>query len=46
MIASQWGYVIASWGVTAAVVGGYAAVVITRGRRLSAQVPPDERRWM
>lgn len=43
---SQWGYVIAGWGVTAAAIVTYAAVVIGRGRSLSRRVPPERRRWM
>ena len=32
--------------VTGAAVGGYAAATLRRGRRLSQQLPPEERRWM
>ena len=39
------GYIAAGWGGAAAVVGGYAAWVLRRGRTLSRQVPPEERRW-
>lgn len=39
------GYIAAGWFGTAALVGGYALAVLRRGRRLSRQVPPEERRW-
>ncbi|HEX6418754.1 MAG TPA: hypothetical protein VFZ77_09660 [Acidimicrobiales bacterium] len=39
------GYLAAGWLGTAALVGGYALLVVRRGRRLSRQVPPEERRW-
>ena len=43
---SYWGYVIAGYGVAAAAIGGYTVRVILRGRRLSRQVPPEQRRWL
>ncbi len=43
---STTGYIVLSWVVTFGAVGGYAAVVIRRGRRLSRDVPADRRRWM
>ncbi|MFP5321363.1 MAG: hypothetical protein ACLGIC_05895 [Acidimicrobiia bacterium] len=39
------GYVAAGWIATLAVLGGYAAATIRKGRRLSQVVPPEERRW-
>jgi heme exporter protein CcmD len=39
------GYVAAAWGGTALLLAGYALSVLRRGRRLSRQVPPGERRW-
>lgn len=39
------GYLAAGWLGTAALVGGYAIVVLRRGRRLSRHVPTEERRW-
>jgi heme exporter protein CcmD len=39
------GYVAAGWGITAALIAGYALSVVRRGRKLSRQVPPAERRW-
>jgi hypothetical protein len=39
------GYIAAGWLATFGLIGGYALVVIRRGRRLSRQVPPSERRW-
>lgn len=37
--------IVFGWGVTVFAVGGYAAVLVRRGRRLSRVVPPEERRW-
>jgi hypothetical protein len=39
------GYLAAGWLGTAAVIGGYAVAVVRRGRKLSRQVPAEERRW-
>lgn len=39
------GYVAAGWLATAALVGGYALSVVRRGRKLSRQVPGEQRRW-
>jgi heme exporter protein CcmD len=39
------GYVATAWLATAALVGGYAVTVVRRGRKLSRQVPAEERRW-
>jgi hypothetical protein len=38
-------FIVAGWGVSLAVLGGYAASLVLRGRRLSRQVPPERRRW-
>jgi hypothetical protein len=39
------GYVAAGWIATFGLLGGYAVAVVLRGRKLSRQVPPEERRW-
>lgn len=39
------GYVGAGYGITAAVLVGYAVRTVRRGRALARQVPPEERRW-
>jgi hypothetical protein len=39
------GYLAAGWLGSAALIGGYALVVLRRGRRLSRHVPSEERRW-
>lgn len=39
------GYVAAVWLATAALLGGYGIALLRRGRTLSRQVPPEERRW-
>jgi len=40
------GYLLAGWGVTIGVGAAYAGSLLRRGRRLSARVPADRRRWM
>ena len=43
---NQWAFVAAGW---AAVVVGftvYAVLLMRKGRQLSKQVPPKDRRWM
>jgi heme exporter protein CcmD len=39
------GYVFAAYLITFGVLAAYALWVLVRGRRLSAQVPEDRRRW-
>lgn len=39
-------YIVLAWVVTFVSVGGYAAFVIRRGRKLSKVVVPEQRRWM
>lgn len=43
---SSTGYIVAAWLVTFGVTAGYALWILRRGRRLSQQVPPAQRRWM
>jgi hypothetical protein len=43
---SDWSYVIAGWVLVLGSLAAYALWVIVRGRNLSRQVPPEERRWM
>jgi hypothetical protein len=45
-VTSQWPFILGAWGVTALILGGYAFSVVRRGKRLSRQVPPEQRRWM
>jgi hypothetical protein len=40
------GYLLVGWGVTFAVGAGYALNLLHRGRKLSARVPAERRRWM
>ena len=42
---SHGGYVAAGWGIVAGTLATYVAVTLQRGRRLSRQVPEQERRW-
>lgn len=43
---SAWTYVGATYAITVALIGGYAAFVIRRGRKVGRQLPPDERTWL
>jgi heme exporter protein CcmD len=40
------GYVFAGYGLTFATLVAYVAWMLRRGRSLSKQVPPEDRRWM
>lgn len=40
------GYIAAGWSISAALLVGYAVMILLRGRRLSGRVPPRRRRWM
>ena len=40
-----WPYVIAAWVIVLGSLAVYAVVTIVRGRRLSARVAPERRRW-
>lgn len=40
------GYIVAAWVVTLGAIGAYAAAIVRRGRKLSRDVPPEDRRWM
>lgn len=44
-MSSDMTFIVAGWGVTLTVLGGYAVALLMRGRRLSRQVPPERRRW-
>ena len=39
------GYLATGWTVSLVAIGLYALRVIRRGRRLSAELPPEARRW-
>jgi hypothetical protein len=41
----MWSYVIAAWVIVLGSIAVYATSVVARGRRLSRQVPPEDRRW-
>lgn len=43
---SAWTYVGATYGAAVLLIGGYAAWVIGRGRKVGRQLPPEERKWM
>lgn len=43
---SGWAYVIAGYVVTIGGLVAYAARTLLRGRALSKQVSPEDRRWM
>ena len=40
------GYVLAGYGITGAAILAYGWRVLSRGRRVSALVPKERRRWM
>ena len=42
---SDGGYLVAGWGATIGLIGGYALLTLRRGRRLSRRVPEGDRRW-
>jgi hypothetical protein len=42
----HWGYVIAGYGIVIPAVALYALAIVQRGRRLSARVPEDKRRYL
>ncbi len=39
------GYVAAGWVLSLGAIAAYTARTIARGRALSRQVPPEDRRW-
>jgi hypothetical protein len=43
---SGWPYIIAGYVATLGGLGAYTVWVLLRGRRLSKEVPPEDRRWM
>jgi len=40
------GYAITCWVLSAVILAVFIGWTLLRGRRLSAQVPADQRRWM
>ncbi|MEL6985024.1 MAG: hypothetical protein AAFO29_21515 [Actinomycetota bacterium] len=42
----HWEFVIAGYGIVLPALALYAFAVVKRGRRLSAQVPEDKRRYL
>ena len=43
---SQWGYVAAGYGLVLGGIAVYTLLVLRKGRQLSRQVKPEDRRWM
>ncbi|KAA0232902.1 MAG: hypothetical protein JJLCMIEE_03523 [Acidimicrobiales bacterium] len=43
---NEWPYIIGAWAAVSAALVAYVAWILVRGRQLSRQVPPEERRWM
>ena len=41
-----WDNVAIGYAIAILAIVAYAAWVVVRGRRLSKQVPPEDRRWM
>lgn len=44
-MSDMWVYVIVAWTAVLGGTAAYAASVVARGRKLSRQVPPEDRRW-
>lgn len=44
-MSGNWGFVAAAWAIVFGGLAVYAARIVSRGRSLSAQVPPEKRRW-
>lgn len=44
-IPDEVGYVWAAYGLTIVLIVAYAVFTIRRGRSVSKQLPPEERRW-
>lgn len=42
----HWEFVIAGYGIVLPALALYAFAVVARGRRLSAQVPEEKRRYL
>jgi hypothetical protein len=40
------GYAVVAYSITFGTLGAYAAWILVRGRRLSARVAPERRRWL
>jgi hypothetical protein len=43
---NEWGYVLFGWAAAIVGIALYAVLVLRKGRQLSKQVPPEDRRWM
>jgi CcmD family protein len=43
---SDAGYVFAGYAIVFGTLGAYVARLLMRGRALSKQIPPEDRRWM
>ena len=42
----SWWLIILAWVLTVVPLAWYSVSTIRKGRKLSAQVPPESRRWM
>ncbi len=45
-VPDEMGYVWAAYGLTIVLIVSYAVFTIRRGRAVSKQLPPEDRRWM
>ena len=41
-----WEFVVAGYGFCAVMLGSYAVLTIRKGKKLSAQIPESERRFL
>ena len=42
---NEWNYVLVGWALIVGLIAAYAVITLVKGRRLSKQLPPEERRW-
>lgn len=40
-----WVYVGASYATAVVLIGGYAAWLLAKGKKVTRQLPPEDRRW-
>lgn len=45
-VANEWTYVSVGWAISVVGLLAYVGWILRRGRALSREVPPEDRRWM
>lgn len=43
---NDWPTIVGAWAVGVFVIGGYAVMLVRRGRRLSRRLPAASQRWI